>query len=92
MWVMSGTVKLLHDLLLHKPISSRLHFMCNSKSVIAALGGPSQVAKQYGFSVQRVCNWGVRGIPASVIIENPVFAEAIRAAGYRRNVEAQQAV
>ncbi|HND81666.1 MAG TPA: hypothetical protein PLS39_14860 [Accumulibacter sp.] len=59
--------------------------MCNSKSVIAALGGPSRVAKEYGFSVQRVCNWGVRGIPASVILENSRFADALLAAGYKRN-------
>lgn len=60
------------------------------KMVIAALGGPSRVATDYGFSVQRVCNWYRRGIPATVILDNPGFAGAIFAAGYRRNEEVRQ--
>lgn len=58
--------------------------MCKSKDIIKSLGGPSKVAKDFGFSVQRVCNWGIRGIPADVILSNPEFARRLYLAGYER--------
>jgi hypothetical protein len=58
--------------------------MCKDKTIIDALGGPSKVAKDFGFSVQRVSNWGRRGIPADVILDTPMFADRLRDAGYTR--------
>ena len=60
--------------------------MCKDKDIINLLGGPSKVAKDFGFSVQRVCNWGVRGIPADVILDSPEFAAKIYEAGYERKM------
>lgn len=65
--------------------------MCNCKLIIAALGGPTKVAKDYGFSVQRVCNWGLRGIPPAVILGNPGFAKALAGAGYEHRQEERAA-
>ena len=65
-------------------IRLKLHGMCKDKLIINRLGGPSKVAKEFGFSVQRVSNWGVRGIPADVILDNPKFAKRIAEAGYTR--------
>lgn len=42
------------------------------------------MARDYGFTVQQVCNWAVRGVPARVILENDEFAKAITMAGYKR--------
>jgi len=84
-------VDLLHKELLHSANWSRLHIMCNAKLIIAALGGASKVAKDYGFSAQRVCNWGLRGIPASVILGNPGFARALAEAGYEHKQEERSA-
>lgn len=61
-----------------------LHPMCNARTAIEALGGPSVIAKTYGLKVQRVCNWGVRGIPSSVLLDYPDLADALRRAGYVR--------
>lgn len=58
--------------------------MCKDRDIINSLGGPSKVAKDFGFSVQRVCNWGVRGIPADVILDNKDFATRLFDAGYER--------
>ena len=58
--------------------------MCNAKSIISALGGPSHVAKTYGFKPQRVCNWGKRGIPDSILLDHPEFSSALFLAGYVR--------
>lgn len=65
--------------------------MCNTKVIIAALGGPTKVAKDHGFSVQRVCNWGLRGIPPAVILQNPRFSMALAEAGYVHNQEDRSA-
>lgn len=65
--------------------------MCNAKLIISSLGGPSKVARDYGFSVQRVCNWGMRGIPPAVLVDYPQFAKALADAGYQRNGNALQA-
>ena len=62
--------------------------MCKDRGIIKLLGGPSKVARDYGFSVQRVCNWGDRGIPADVILDNPTFASALRKVGYSREKKA----
>ena len=75
-------------MLLHGTICSRLHGMCKDRDIIRLLGGPSKVAREYGFSVQRVSNWGERGIPAEVILDNPKFASALRKAGYSREKKA----
>ena len=52
------------------------------------MGGPSKVARDYGFSVQQVCNWAVRGVPARVILDNELFAQALYQAGYERKKQA----
>ena len=52
------------------------------------MGGPSKVARDYGFSVQQVCNWSVRGVPARVILDNESFAQALYQAGYERKKQA----
>ncbi|MGV5004862.1 hypothetical protein ACVCFZ_05305 [Acinetobacter variabilis] len=41
------------------------------KETIANLGGPAKVADSLGYSIQRVQNWTVRGIPAKVKLEFP---------------------
>lgn len=81
---MFPTILFLQAVLLHTSIQDRLHSMCNNRSAIYALGGPSKVARDYGFKVQRVCNWGTRGIPARVILDNEAFAKALEKAGYDR--------
>lgn len=78
-------------MLLHDAISFRLNAMCKAISAIKALGGPSQVAREFGFSVQRVSNWSKRGIPADVILDNPTFAQQLFAAGYVRKPADEQA-
>lgn len=65
--------------------------MCNAKMIICALGGVSKVAKDFGFSVQRVCNWGARGIPPSVILGHPGFAKALAEAGYEHKQDERPA-
>ncbi|WP_353849877.1 YdaS family helix-turn-helix protein [Accumulibacter sp.] len=62
--------------------------MCTLRSAIASMGGPSKVARDYGFSVQQVCNWAVRGVPARVILDNESFAQALYQAGYERKKQA----
>lgn len=48
------------------------------QALIAALGGPSKVAEQLGFTVQRVQNWLSRGIPARVKLDRPdLFSKVI---------------
>ena len=78
------TINLLHALLLHAMKRVTLNAMCNARTAIEALGGPSAVAKAYGLKVQRVWNWGVRGIPSSVLLDYPELADALRRAGYVR--------
>lgn len=41
------------------------------KETIANLGGPAKVADSLGYSIQRVQNWTVRGIPSKVKLEFP---------------------
>lgn len=82
---MSDTILFLHRLLLHASIAFRLHYMCTLRSAIVSMGGPSKVARDYGFTVQQVCNWAVRGVPARVILDNEDFAQALTNAGYERN-------
>lgn len=41
------------------------------KETIVNLGGPAKVADLLGFSIQRVQNWMVRGIPAKVKVDYP---------------------
>ena len=82
---MGKTLRAINKVLLHIPIEPKLHFMCNAKHVISLLGGPARVAKEFGFSIQRVSNWGARGIPPAVIVDHPAFARALRDAGYERN-------
>lgn len=53
-----------------------------SRQVIIDLGGPSAVAKRFGFKLQRVCNWQARGIPDEVVFRNPQFARSLADAGY----------
>lgn len=53
------------------------------KAVIAALGGPAELARGLGLpivgGVQRVQNWTTRGIPAAVRLKHfSLFAEAER--------------
>lgn len=53
------------------------------KAVIAALGGPAELARKLGFkapgSVQRVYNWLDRGIPAAVRLQHmSLFSSAER--------------
>ncbi len=62
--------------------------MSTVRSVIVSMGGPSKVARDYGFSVQQVCNWAVRGVPARVILDNESFAQAGYQAGYERKKQA----
>lgn len=50
-------------------------------AVIAALGGPAKLARRLGYDtsaggINRVSNWGRRGIPPQVRIDHPeVFAD-----------------
>ena len=62
--------------------------MSTVRSVIVSMGGPSKVARDYGFSVQQFCNWAVRGVPARVILDNEAFAQALYQAGYERKKQA----
>lgn len=43
----------------------------NDRETIVNLGGPAKVADLLGFSIQRVQNWMVRGIPAKVKVDYP---------------------
>ena len=47
--------------------------MSSDKDLIESLGGSAKLAKRLGpdFSVQRVENWKVRGIPAQVRLDHP---------------------
>lgn len=45
--------------------------MSDDKEVIAQLGGATKVAQLLGYSIQRVQNWTVRGIPAQVKVDHP---------------------
>lgn len=45
--------------------------MSKDKETIERLGGPAKVAALLGYSVQRVQNWTVRGIPAQVRLNHP---------------------
>ena len=45
--------------------------MKNDKELIEKLGGPAKLAHKLGFTVQRVQNWTVRGIPAQVKLDHP---------------------
>ena len=45
--------------------------MTDSRKLIEKLGGPAKLAAKLGYSVQRVHNWIVRGIPYKVRVENP---------------------
>jgi hypothetical protein len=40
-------------------------------ALIDRLGGPVEISRRTGFSVQRINNWKVRGIPASVRVQRP---------------------
>jgi hypothetical protein len=59
--------------------------MCTVKQAIHALGGPSAVARAFGFTVQQVCNWSTRGIPARLLLDHPKFFAALKDAGYSRD-------
>jgi hypothetical protein len=89
---MSATLNLLHTVLLHMAKPFTLHVMCNAKKAIHALGGPSAVAKAHGLTVQRVCNWGARGIPDAILLDHPLLADQLRAAGYVRPAKSAQAI
>jgi hypothetical protein len=43
----------------------------SDKEFITLYGGSSALAKRLGISVQRVHNWTIRGIPASMKLKNP---------------------
>lgn len=63
--------------------------IAHDKAVIAALGGPSALAKRLGYSrvggVQRVQNWTTRGIPAAVRLEHmALFSEGAAAVAAER--------
>lgn len=45
--------------------------MSNDKELIESLGGPAKLAARLGYSVQRVQNWIVRGVPAQVRLNHP---------------------
>jgi phage terminase Nu1 subunit (DNA packaging protein) len=45
--------------------------MSDDKEVIAQLGGATKLAQLLGYSIQRVQNWTVRGIPAQVKVDHP---------------------
>lgn len=40
-------------------------------ALIDGLGGPAEVSRKTGFTVQRINNWKVRGIPANVKVLFP---------------------
>ncbi|PQV51002.1 hypothetical protein B0G83_105365 [Paraburkholderia sp. BL21I4N1] len=51
----------------------------SDRALIKSLGGPARVAKLLGFKrggTQRVHNWTVRGIPASVRLRRPDILSA----------------
>ena len=43
----------------------------NDKEIILKLGGSTKVAELLGLKKQRIQNWMVRGIPASIKLEYP---------------------
>lgn len=45
--------------------------MNDDAALIDGLGGPAKLAKQLGYSAQRVHNWLTRGIPPKVKLERP---------------------
>lgn len=59
----------------------------NEKQAIDGLGGPAVVAKRYGYSNSRVCNWIVRGIPSRVLLDDKRLARALKSKGYQRIVK-----
>lgn len=40
-------------------------------ALIDSLGGPAELSRKTGFTVQRINNWKVRGIPSSAKIKFP---------------------
>ncbi len=62
--------------------------MFRDRPIIKALGGPAEVARKFGYSVQRVSNWGRRGIPSTELLDNQKFAAALKRAGYQRTKKA----
>lgn len=59
----------------------------NEREAIEKLGGPSAVARRYGYKQSQVSNWIVRGIPARVIADDHRLTRALRQAGYKRGGE-----
>jgi hypothetical protein len=49
----------------------RENIVTSDKELISHLGGPGELAKRLGYSVQRVQNWTTRGIPASEKLKHP---------------------
>ena len=45
--------------------------MSDDRKLIEKHGGPARLAALLGYTVQRVHNWIVRGIPYKVKVENP---------------------
>jgi hypothetical protein len=45
--------------------------MSHDKELIDKLGGSTKVAGRLGYSVQRVQNWKIRGVPAKVRLDHP---------------------
>lgn len=45
--------------------------MTTDKELIEQHGGPGPLAKELGYSVQRVQNWVTRGIPANEKLKHP---------------------
>ena len=79
-------------MLLHIAKPFTLHVMCNAKQAIQALGGPSAIAKAHGLTVQRVCNWGARGIPDAILLDYPLLAKQLCSVGYVRPAKSSQAL
>lgn len=82
--IRASTVNGLNTELLHTEFCAKLHAMFIDRMIIKSLGGPAVVARNFGYSVQQVSNWGRRGIPAKEIVENQPFATALKRAGYKR--------
>ena len=57
----------------------------NDAQLIEELGGPAKLAKRLGFTVQRVTNWRVRGIPPKVKIDHQRLCLKRRKVGGGRN-------
>lgn len=57
------------------------------KEAIDKMGGAPVVAKRYGYSNSRVCNWTRRGIPSRVLLDDKRLARALKAAGYLRDAK-----